>query len=195
MSKKKLFILPVIVLVIVSIMSISVLGASPSAGFKVYKNNGSGDANDITSEFKGEKISAMNLNDISGLQDLINKVDKKLKVKDFVCKASYEIRNTGSDAGKPWRIVFTDYKVSSSYVAITVHKTGASSYDVKVFKGNGGYAAISDVTSTSPFYLYVAKVNSSAQTGDFVPAYVAMIAVALMSCGAIFAIRAKKASK
>lgn len=194
MSKKKLFILPVIVLVIVSIMSISVLAASPTAGFKVYKNNGSGDANDITSEFEGQKISAMNLNDISGLQDMINKVDKKVKVKDFVFKSGYEIRNTGSDAGKPWKVVLTDYKVSSSYIGMVIHKAG-SKYEVNIFKGTGDYGFIKDVQSASPFYLYVAKVNSSAQTGDFVPAYVAMIAVALMSCGAIFAIRAKKAAK
>lgn len=194
MSKKKLFILPVIVLVIISIMSISVFAASPTPGFKVYKNNGSSAADDITSEFKGEKISAMDLSKISGLQDKISKVDKKLKVKDFKCKVAYEIVNTGSSAGKPWKIVFTDYKVASGYVGIVVHDTG-SGYDVKVFKGNGGYASISDVTSTSPFYLYVAKVNSSAQTGDFVPSYIAMIAAALVACGTIFAIRAKKAAK
>lgn len=195
MSKRKLFILPVIVLVIVSILSISVLAASPtSAGFKVYKNNGSGDANDISSEFKGEKISAMDLSDISGLQDMINKVDKKVKVKDFVFKSGYEIRNTGSSAGVPWKVVLTDYKVSSSYIGMVIHKTGGK-YEVNVFKGTGDYGFIKDVQSASPFYLYVAKVNSSAQTGDFVPAYVAMIAVALMSCGAIFAIRAKKAAK
>ena len=51
------------------------------------------------------------------------------------------------------------------------------------------------VKSCSPFYLYTAKAKSSAQTGDFAPAYVAIISVALLSCGAFFAIRAKKASK
>ena len=199
MSKKKLFILPVIVLVIVSIMSISVLaaGSAQNDGFKVYKNNGSSSADDITGQFTGSILTSdggFDLSKVPDLQDKINDVNNKLKVKDFKFKTGADIDARNVTGAKPWRVYLTGAKVSSSYVAIIVHDKGGS-YDVRVFKGTGDYGYIQNIQSASPFYLYVAKVSSSAQTGDYVPAYVAMISVGLLAFGAFFAIRAKKETK
>lgn len=201
MSKKKLFILPVIVLVIFSIMSISVLATDSPAphGYKVYEENGNGD--DITNHFNGKELkSGISLSKISNLQSKLDKKygKNKYKVKDFKFKTGYDIEpiTQGDTDGQPWRISLTGFKIPAGSVCLVIHVrtvNGKTVYDINFC--DSGYGYIDDVTSTSPFYVYAAKKNSSAQTGDFVPAYVAMIAVALMSCGAIFAVRAKKASK
>lgn len=205
MSKKKLLILPLIVLVIFSIMGFTAFAAEESPTynlFKVYENNGKG--NDITKKFKGEKLEVadgFSLSSISGLQAEIKKYDKELKVSDFRFKTGADIYvNTpdGSINGTPLRVYLTSCSVPKGYIGIMVHANGVGkAKEVRVFKGDGkaNNAYVDGVNDFSPFYLYTAKAKSSAQTGDFVPAYVAMIAVALMSCGAIFAIRAKKASK
>ncbi len=205
MSKKKLLILPIIVLVIFSVMSCTAFAAEESPTndlFKVVDNNGNGD--DITNKFKGEKLNVadgFSLSSISGLQAEIKKYDKELKVSDFKFKTGADIFvNTpdGSVGGKPWRIYLTSYSVPKGSIGIFVHvDDNGKVAGFRVFKGDGksNNVYLNGVKSCSPFYLYTAKAKSSAQTGDFVPAYVAMIAVALMSCGAIFAIRAKKASK
>lgn len=194
MSKNRFFIIPLIVVFVISVMSITVFAGSPTAGFKVFQNNGSTDADDITSQFEGKSAKAIDLNDVSGLQAKINEVNSKLKVSDFKFKSGYDIELKGNGGTRPWRIYLTDYKVPSGYVGIVLHKNG-NDFDINVFKGNGSYGYIEGITSASPFYVYSAKVTTSAQTGDFAPAYVAMIALALMSCGTIFAIRAKRAGK
>ena len=194
MSMKKLFVLPIIVFILVSVMSITVFAGSPTAGFKVYQNNGSSDADDISDQFECKSAKPIDLTEVEGLQAAINKVNSKLKVSDFKFKTGYDIELKGNGGTRPWRVYLTDYKVPSGYVGIVLHKNG-NKYDINVFKGNGTYGYIDGITSASPFYVYSAKVATSAQTGDFAPAYVAMIALALMSCGTIFAIRAKRASK
>ena len=205
MSKKKLLILPLIVLVIFSIMGFTAFAAEESPTnnlFKVVDNNGKGD--DITNKFKGETLNVadgFSLSSISGLKSEIQKLDKELNVSDFKFKTGAEIYiNTfdGSVGGKPWRVYLTSYSVPKGTIAIFVHvDSNGNVAGHRVFKGDGksNNVYLNGVDGCSPFYLYTAKAKSSAQTGDFVPAYVAMIAVALMSCGAIFAIRAKKASK
>ncbi len=203
MSKKKLLILPLIVLVIFSIMGFTAFAAEESPTndlFKVYENNGKG--GNITNKFNGEKLltdDGFNLSSINGLQKAISKYDKELKPGDFQFKTGVEIveKNKGSTGGTPWRVYLTLYSIPKGTIAIIVHVDDNGKVDYTVIKGNGkaNNAYIDKIQSASPFYIYTAKAKSSAQTGDFVPAYVAMIAVALMSCGAIFAIRAKKASK
>jgi hypothetical protein len=203
MSKKKLLILPLIVLVIFSIMGFTAFAdiQSPTNDtFEVYENDGKG--GNITNKFNGEKLltdDGFSLSSVSGLQDKIKKYDKELKVSDFKFKTGADIfeKDPGATGGKNWRIYLTSFSVPKGHIAIMVHVNAQGAPDVRVFKGNGkaNNAYIDGIKSCSPFYLYTAKAKSSAQTGDFVPAYVAMIAVALMSCGAIFAIRAKKASK
>ena len=194
MSKKKIIALPLIVVMIVAIMGMTVLAAgSATSGFKVYQNNGSTSADDVTGHFTGSSAKSLDLSSVSGLQAKINKVNSKLKVSDFKLKQSVDI--SGSYGTAPWRVVLTGYKPGTNEVVIMIHETSAGNYTVEVFKGTGNYAAMKNVNGFSPFYLYTATAKSSAQTGDFAPAYIAMISVALLSCGVIFAIRAKKATK
>ena len=194
MSKKKLITLPLIVMMIVAVMGVSVIAAgSATSGFKVYQNNGSTSADDVTSNFTGTSAASLDLSSVSGLQAEVKKVNSKLKLSDFKLKQSVDIN--GSTGTAPWRVVLTGYKTNTNEVCIMLHKEASGSYEYKVFKGTGNYAAMTNVNGFSPFYLYAASTKSSAQTGDFAPAYIAMISVALLSCGVIFAIRAKKATK
>lgn len=191
MNKRKIIALPLIVVMIVAMMGFTVLaaGGSATSGVKVYESDGT----DVTSGFHAENVTGIDLSKVSGLQAKIDKVNNKLKVKDFKFKVGYEIQ--GSKGTAPWKVVFTSYKPSKNEVCIMIHEKSAGNYDVQVFKGTGNYAAMTNVNGFSPFYLYTAKAKSSAQTGDFAPAYIAMISVALISLGAIFAVRAKKATK
>ena len=181
-------------MLLVSVLSITVFAASPTAGFRVYQNNGSSDADDISDQFETKKVKAIDLTEVPGLQSKIDKVNNKLNVSDFKFKTGYDIELKGTGGTKPWRVYLTDYKVPSGYVGIVIHKNG-SDYDVRVFKGKGTYGYIDNINSASPFFVYSAKVSTSPQTGDFAPAYIAMIALTLMACGTIFAIRAKRAGK
>ena len=200
MSKKKLLVLPLIVLVIFSVMGFSVLGAeeSPTLNlFRVFENNGKG--NEITNKFNGEQLltdDGFSLSSVSGLKAELKK--KNASISDFEFKYGADIieKDPGATGGTTWR-VYLGYTVPKDRLAILVHVDKNGKIDHRVFKGDGkvNNAYIDKINSASPFYLYVSNKKASAQTGDFVPAYVAMIAVALMSCGAIFAIRAKKASK
>lgn len=195
MSKYKFFILPFVVLLLVSVMSITVFASgSPSVGVQVYQNNGSSEADDITGQFEYKSIEAMDLGDISGLQAKISSVNSKLKVSDFNFKSGYNLELKGDGGSKPWRVYLTDYKVPSGYVGIVIHKNG-NDYDVDVFQGSGDYGYIEDITSASPFYVYSAKVTTTSQTRDFAPFYVALSSVLLISIGAFFALRAKSTSK
>lgn len=199
MSKKKLLILPIIVLVIFSIMGFTAFAADSATSYvyKVYENNGKG--GDITNKFNGEKLltdDGFSLSSVSGLKAELKK--KNASISDFEFKYGADIieKDPGATGGTTWR-VYLGYTVPKDRLAILVHVDKNGNIDHRVFKGDGkaNNAFIDKIQSASPFYLYVSNKKSSAQTGDFVPAYVAMIAVALMSCGAIFAIRAKKASK
>ena len=95
MSKKKLLILPLIILVIFSIMGFTAFAAEESPTnnlFKVVDNNGKGD--DITNKFKGETLNVadgFSLSSISGLKSEIQKLDKELNVSDFKFKTGAEI--------------------------------------------------------------------------------------------------------
>ena len=51
-----------------------------------------------------------------------------------------------------------------------------------------------EVSDLSPFAIAKASATTSAQTGEYAGTYIIMVAVALVAAGAVFAIRAKKAS-
>ena len=51
-----------------------------------------------------------------------------------------------------------------------------------------------EVNDLSPFAIAKASATTSAQTGEYAGTYIIMVAVALVAAGAVFAIRAKKAS-
>ena len=94
----------------------------------------------------------------------------------------------------PHTVLF-EVTVAAGQHVIVIHEKSAGSYEFAIDEYDEGLVCISGVTSFSPFYIYVGGPTNSPQTGDFAPAYIAMISVALISCGAIFAIRAKKATK
>ena len=192
MSKKRLLIFP-IVAIIVAVMGISVFAGSPSVGVDVRDKDG----NDVTSEFVVKDGKKIDLSDVKGLQDGINKVNNKLKVKDFKYIVGYDVEpNSGNALNKgPYKVTFANNTVKSGYVGIVVHQLDDGSYEYRVFKGSGALAYISGVKSFSPFCLYVAKPSSSPQTGDYAPIYIAAIGFALLSGGVFFAIKAKKATK
>ena len=200
MRKKKLYILPVIVLVIVSIMSISVLAAgSPELNLlKAWGKNGKG--TNITDKFIVENLgteeAGYDLTKIKGLQKEITAKDSKLKISDFKLKvAVYVDKKLEVPGEKPWRFEFPSYTVPKGYVYIVVHDHEDGSQDHVVENGAGKAAYMDGIQGCSPFYVYAAKAKSSAQTGDFVPMYVALISVGLLTCGAFFALRAKKETK
>ncbi len=192
MSKKKLMILP-IVAIIVAIMGISVFAGSPSVGVDVRDKDG----NNVSSEFVVKEAKKIDLTKVSGLQKEIDKVNNKLKVKDFKYIVGYDVEPgagvTLKDA--PYKVTFANNTVKSGYVGIVVHQLDDGSYEYRVFKGTGALAYIGGVKSFSPFCLYVAKASSSPQTGDYAPVYIAAIGAVLLCGGVFFAIRAKKATK
>ena len=195
MSKKRLLALP-IVAIVVALFGVSVMAASPCSGsWHVHDK----DNIHVNQYFKGDPIANPNL-DLSTVSGLKAAVEAKgLKLSDLTFKAAYDVyRDTTVEydlAGRNSHTVLFEVTVAAGQHVIVIHKTGANSYDFAIDEYNEGLVCISGVTSFSPFYIYVGGPTNSPQTGDFAPAYIAMISVALISCGAIFAIRAKKATK
>ncbi len=195
MSKKRLLALP-IVAIVVALFGVSVMAASPCSGsWHVHDK----DNIHVNQFFKGDPIANPNL-DLSTVSGLKAAVEAKgLKLSDLTFKAAYDVyRDTTVEydlAGRNSHTVLFEVTVAAGQHVIVIHKTGDNSYDFAIDEYNEGLVCISGVTSFSPFYIYVGAPETSPQTGDFAPAYIAMISVALISCGAIFAIRAKKATK
>ena len=195
---KKLMILPIIA-VVVAIMGLNVwaVPGSQQNWVKIYLGD-----EDVTNNFDIEQIPDFSgamapsdwksgpITEYQDVYDLIKKFDKNLTPDKFQAKVGYEIT---PKAG---------YTVSGSYKVVV--QAACADNEVWVFThgyaedvavGKGGKPTVSGITSFSPFYVFTATSKTSAQTGDFAPAYIAMIGVALVSCGAIFAVRAKKDSK
>lgn len=195
MNKKRLLVLPVIC-VIVAMMGISVMAASPCSGsWHVHDKAG----NHVNQYFKGDPIANPNL-DLSTVSGLKAAVEAKgLELSDFSFKSAFDVYRDNSvsydlAANNPHTVLF-EVTVAAGQHVIVIHEKSANSYDFAIDEYSEGLVCISGVTSFSPFYIYVGGPTNSPQTGDFAPAYIAMISVALISCGAIFAIRAKKATK
>ena len=195
MNKKRLLALPVIC-VIVALMGISVMAASPCSGsWHVHDKAG----NHVNQYFKGDPIANPNL-DLSTVSGLKAAVEAKgLELSDFTFKSAFNVYRDNSvtydlAANNPHTVLF-EVTVAAGQHVIVIHEKGANSYDFAIDEYDEGLVCISGVTSFSPFYIYVGAPENSPPTGDFAPAYIAMISVALISCGAIFAIRAKKATK
>lgn len=195
MNKKRLLVLPVIC-VIVAMMGISVMAASPCSGsWHVHDKAG----NHVNQYFKGDPIANPNL-DLSTVSGLKAAVEAKgLELSDFTFKSAFDVYRDNSvsydlAANNPHTVLF-QVTVAAGQHVIVIHEKSANSYDFAIDEYSEGLVCISGVTSFSPFYIYVGGPTNSPQTGDFAPAYIAMISVALISCGAIFAIRAKKATK
>lgn len=195
MNKKRLLALPIIC-VIVAMMGISVMAASPCSGSWHVHDKAH---NHVNQYFKGDPIPNPNL-DLSTVSGLKAAVEAKgLELSDFTFKSAFDVyRDTTVTydlaANNPHTVLF-EVTVAAGQHVIVIHEKSANSYDYAIDEYDEGLVCISGVTSFSPFYIYVGGPTNSPQTGDFAPAYIAMISVALISCGAIFAIRAKKATK
>ena len=194
MNKKKLLVLP-IVAIVVAMFCVFVMGASPVTGvWKVYDK----DNIDQSINFKADSLSDPGL-DLGSIPSIKAAIEAKgLKTTDFKFKVGYDVHvdplATTYDVGAHNNhTVYFKVDVAANEYALVVHK-GASGYTFNIIPGAVSEVSINNI-EFSPFYVYIGSKSTSPQTGDFAPAYIAMISVALVSCGAIFAIRAKKATK
>lgn len=193
MNKKRLLALP-IVCIVVAMLGVAVMASSATKGFKVEDADG----DDITALFNGPSASSIDLSTVSGLQDKLSAVDKDVKVSDLKFATGYDIepKATLDTTTEPAPYKVTIYvDVAENEIAVLIHvEDSGDKVVLNVIKGKA-----TEITGTvndfSPFLVYKATVQKSAQTGEYAAPYIVMISVALVSCGAIFAIRAKKATK
>lgn len=209
---KRFMTLPVIGIV-VAMLGASVFAASPSpTGFHVYDPTVPEDVfpdHEVTQYFVMEDgylndaVPDPVLADIDGIQDKINSKDSSLKVADFSIVKRFNIHlnnavGVDDDYVPSVNRVSVDFKTAKNEVAILLHynKNASSPAGGKwEFVAIAKDASVLDgaVNGCSPFAIFKASAKSSAQTGEYVGTYIVMISVALVACGAVFAIRAKKA--
>ena len=195
MNMKKILAMP-IMCVVVAMLGVAVMAASPSQSFKVHI-----DANDEdrSTKFHGTSISSttFKVTDIPGIDAALTAEDKDLKAGDFSYLVGWNVEpNAGYDPNEnPYR-VFITADIGANDYAILVHLHADNSFDkYEIIKGAKSEISIGGINDFSPFLVFKATVKASAQTGEYAAPYIIMISVALVSCGAIFAIRAKKATK
>ena len=189
MNKKRLLALPVICIV-VAMIGMAVMAASSSKGFKVLD----ADDQDISNLFDGTVLSGTDLNSVSGLQDKLTAANKDLKIADLKFVVGYDITPNVqlSDVDEPFpHKVIIPCDIGENEYAALIH----DGVCVAVVKGKLTEVVFDGITGYSPFLVYKATVKTSSQTGEYAAPYIVMISTALVACGAIFAIRAKKATK
>lgn len=198
MNKKKLIVLPIIAIV-VAMFGIFIMGASPASG--VWKVTDKED-HDVSEFFKGDPIADPGL-DLTVVPGLVADIEAKgMKPSNFKFKCAYNVYQDETRLAdysladhNPHKVYFKVTLAANEY-AIVIHKSSIDgSYTFNICMGPTNEVYIGNINDFSPFFVYVGAPTTSPQTGEFAPAYIAMISVALISCGAIFAIRAKKASK
>ena len=192
MNKKRLLALPVVCVVV------AMIGASVMAAGSAQKNftvtNEAGE--DITANYSGldvalsddDKASLVeSFKNIDGIQDQINEVNDKAKVEDAELVAVIDIEENVKTDGKK-TVTFTGIGSNSGDVFAIYH-----------LGGTGEYVITSDPSITvdgfSPFLVFRIAVTSSAQTGEYATPYIVVLAGALVACGAVCVVRAKKATR
>ena len=204
--------LPAIALV-VSMMAATAFAGSPTPGTHPTKVVGNLTTDDIiiiegedVEEVMGKKATDLGFSE-SELQKEVDKVDSKIKAADLTVyvtfgaylKSDYE--NNGPevkgsertvDLGGENTITVTCESESTDAVLVFHFVNGAWKL---VGKADSTTTVTFTVSTLSPFAVVKASAKSSAQTGEYAGAYIVMVAVALVAAGAIFAIRAKKATK
>ena len=187
---KKLMALPV-ACVVVAMLGASVMAAgSAQKAFKVEDENGE----DITIEYDGTPIGISGnekLTDLDGIQDEIDAYNKEAKAEDAELVAAYYIDPVNKDHAGEKTVTFLGIDAKDGDVFVVVHFDSVTG-DTDISVTN---APVITVDNVSPFYIFKITVQSSAQTGEYAAPYIAMISVALLACGAVFAVRAKKATK
>lgn len=191
---KKLVVMPIIA-VIVAMLGISVMAASPCSGvWHVVDKDGT----DVCEYFKGHQIAdqGWDLSSVPGLKAACEAKGipfNKLKFKDAYWVERDETVPYDLEGRNPHTVYFPVSLAANEY-AVVIHQ-GKYGFAFNICMGPVPEVYIGDINDFSPFEIFTYSPTTSPQTGDFAPAYIAMISVALISCGAIFAIRAKKASK
>ena len=185
MNKKKFLMLPVVA-VVVAMFGVSVLAASPAKSVTVKD----ADDNTVTATVT-ETSETVDLTKIDGLADKVKAINSEAKLEDATFVVGYDISVSGGSA--PYKVT-VNATIGANEIGILVHKTASGVEVLDVEKGAVGSLS-GTVNSFSPFLVYKIAAQSSAQTGEYAAPYIVMISVALVSCGAIFAIRAKKATK
>ena len=192
MNKKRLLALPVVCVVV------AMIGASVMAAGSAQKNftvtNEAGE--DITANYSGldvalsddDKASLVeSFKNIDGIQDQINEVNDKAKVEDAELVAVIDIQENVKTDGKK-TVTFTGIGSNSGDVFAIYH-----------LGGTGESVVTSDPSITvdgfSPFLVFRIAVTSSAQTGEYATPYIVVLAGALVACGAVCVVRAKKATR
>ena len=195
MKMKRLLAMPIMCLV-VAMLGVAVMAASPSRTFKVTNK----DDKRVDPEFHGDPITSTSfkVSDIPGIDAELAAKDKDLKASAFSYLVGYDVEpndpnHTFSEA--PYRVYITADIGANDY-AVVVHLDDNGNLDTyEIIKGATSEVSVGGINSFSPFLVFKATVKASAQTGEYAAPYIIMISVALVSCGAIFAIRAKKATK
>lgn len=195
MNMKKILAMP-IMCVVVAMLGVAVMAASPSQSFKVHID---ATDDDRSTKFHGTSISSttFKVTDIPGIDAALTAEDKDLKASNFSYLVGWNVEpNAGYSATEgPYR-VFITADIGANDYAILVHLHADNSFDkYEIIKGAKSEISIGGINDFSPFLVFKATVKASAQTGEYAAPYIIMISVALVSCGAIFAIRAKKATK
>ena len=184
---KKLMALPV-ACVAVAMLGLSVMGAGSAAKtFKVEDKDG----NDITKLYDGTDVTCPY--DITEdywdfLDDDIAAQNSEAKRADAKLVASIEIDKNSAVPDGNKTVTFLGIDSNAGDVFVILHEGG--NYELVVADSPSIV-----VTDCSPFYVFKISVQSSAQTGEYAAPYIVMISVALLACGTVFAVRAKKASK
>ena len=197
MNKKRLLALPV-VCVVVGMIGASVMAAgSAQKNFKVEDESG----NDITKNYSyddylstaspddvAQIVKSMSENDeivskVSAVNDKANVADAELVV---LCDIFEDVTTAGKKT-----VTFTGLSSNAGDVFIVLHysyQTGAEEYEVST-------SPVITVSDWSPFAVFRIAVTSSAQTGEYATPYIVVLAGALVACGAVCVVRAKKATR
>jgi hypothetical protein len=196
MNMKKILAMPILC-VVVAMLGVAVMAASPSRTFKVTLDYGTYESKE--QYFHGDPITSTSfkVSDIPGIDAELAAKDKDLKASAFSYLVGYDVEpNAGYGATEgPYRVYITADIGANDY-AVIVHLDDNGDLDkYEIVKGAASEIYIGGINSFSPFLVFKATVKASAQTGEYAAPYIIMISVALVSCGAIFAIRAKKATK
>ncbi len=189
MNKKKLMMVPVVA-VVVAMLGVSVLAAAPSSPSKYVKVEDA-DKNTVAATVT-ESSETVDLTKIDGLADKVKAINSEAKLEDATRVVGYDVSATSPN--KPFTVtVYTS--IGANEIGILVHKLANGSVEVLDVEKGAVESLSGTVDGFSPFLVYKIAVTSSAQTGEYVTPYIVMISVALVACGAVFAVRAKKATK
>ena len=216
--KKSLVTLPVIG-VVVAMLGASVFAASPSAGthpISAVDSYGHDYTNDIIIidgedllNVSGKKGTDLGLSK-ADLQAEVDKINDKVDASDlevvhtFGAYFSEDYNRPDGLDGRPGGPRVETYRRSPSN-PLTIRVSYSSSSDDVILVlhfEDGAWKIVGSadttssvkfsVTSLSPFAILKASPASSAQTGEYASPYLVMVASALVACGAIFAIQARK---